>query len=103
MALACNRACLETAIHEARATKAALSRSRAAVRAALAGYYKADRRLERALKRVQGVPHPKPLTLKRFGVPENDELVRLSRELSELRAFVPRKMPAKRRRRKAAA
>lgn len=101
MALACNRACLETAIHEARATKAALTRSRTAVRKALAGYYKADARLARSLRRVQGVPHPKPITLKRFGASESDELVRLARELSDLRAFVPRKMPAKRRRRAA--
>lgn len=98
MAYACSRQCLETAIHEARKTKAALVRSRRGVRTALAHYHAADRRLERALGRVQGVPHPKRLDLKRFGEHEVTELMRLERELRELRPFVPKKMPPKKRR-----
>lgn len=95
MAFACSRDCLETAIHEAGRTKATLRRSRAAVRAALAAYHKADRRLTRALARVQGVAHPKRLDLKRFAEHELGELEKTERELRELRPFVPRQKPPK--------
>jgi hypothetical protein len=70
--------------------------SRSAVRRALAHYVKSDRTLERALRRVQGMPHPKTLVLKRFATAELEELRKLELELRELRAFVPAKTKPKR-------
>lgn len=95
--VACSRKCLERAIHESKATRATLQRTRSAVRAALANYYRADRKLATALRRVHGVPHPKPINMKRFAASELDELKKLEHELRELRPFVPKQLKAKRR------